>query len=182
MAAAADLVTTDLGDRRAEPARTLVGPVPRPLWHGRPAGPVGESGRQSPRPRRRTVRTRTRWHCPPVARRRLRCGGRRNRSRRAAGLRVSAGGRSDRGTRVGFAARPVWGTRVLLPTVLNLLQCLGWAVFELVVIAAAAEQLFPGHASMRRPTLATSAGPMSLSPAWTMSHNACKRSVRNREP
>jgi purine-cytosine permease-like protein len=79
--------------------------------------------------------------------------------------------------------RGLFGARVsFLPTVLNLLQCLGWAVFELVVIAAAAEQLFPGHASMRRPTLATSAGPMSLSPAWTMSHNACKRSVRNREP
>ena len=31
-------------------------------------------------------------------------------------------------------------------------------------------------------TLATSAGPRSLSPAWTLSHNACKRSVRNREP
>jgi hypothetical protein len=28
-------------------------------------------------------------------------------------------------------------------------------------------------------TLATSAGPTSLSPAWTLSHNACKRSVRN---
>ena len=33
--------------------------------------------------------------------------------------------------------------------------------------------------SIRPPTLATSAGP--LSPACTMSHNACKRSVRNRD-
>ncbi|MEO8898092.1 MAG: cytosine permease [Candidatus Dormibacter sp.] len=42
--------------------------------------------------------------------------------------------------------RGLFGTRAsFLPTVLNLLQCLGWAVFELVVIAAAAEQLFPGH-------------------------------------
>jgi NCS1 family nucleobase:cation symporter-1 len=42
--------------------------------------------------------------------------------------------------------RGLFGARVsFLPTVLNLFQCLGWAVFELVVIAAAAEQLFPGH-------------------------------------
>ncbi len=38
--------------------------------------------------------------------------------------------------------RGLFGTRLsYLPTVLNLLQCLGWAVFELVVIATAAEQL-----------------------------------------
>jgi len=42
--------------------------------------------------------------------------------------------------------RGLFGTRVsFLATVLNLLQCLGWAIFELVVIAAAAEQLFPSH-------------------------------------
>ncbi len=42
--------------------------------------------------------------------------------------------------------RGLFGARMsFLPTALNLLQCLGWAVFELVVIAAAAEQLFPGH-------------------------------------
>jgi nucleobase:cation symporter-1, NCS1 family len=40
--------------------------------------------------------------------------------------------------------RGLFGTRLsYLPTVLNLLQCLGWAVFELVVIATAAEQLLP---------------------------------------
>ncbi|HEY7925879.1 MAG TPA: cytosine permease [Candidatus Dormibacteraeota bacterium] len=42
--------------------------------------------------------------------------------------------------------RGLFGARLsFLPTVLNLLQCLGWAIFELVVIAAAAEQLFPGR-------------------------------------
>ncbi len=40
--------------------------------------------------------------------------------------------------------RGLFGTRLsYLPTVLNLLQCLGWAVFELVVIATAAEVLLP---------------------------------------
>src|SRR3978361_45382 len=35
------------------------------------------------------------------------------------------------------------GRLMYLPTALNLLQCLGWAVFELVVIANAAEALLP---------------------------------------
>ncbi len=40
--------------------------------------------------------------------------------------------------------RGLFGARVsYVPTVLNLLQCLGWAVFELVVISTAAEQLLP---------------------------------------
>ena len=40
-----------------------------------------------------------------------------------------------------FGARVSW-----VPTVLNLLQCLGWAVFELVVISRAAAVLLPWHA------------------------------------
>ncbi len=40
--------------------------------------------------------------------------------------------------------RGLFGTKLsYLPTVLNLLQCLGWGVFELVVIATAAEVLLP---------------------------------------
>ncbi len=40
--------------------------------------------------------------------------------------------------------RGLFGARVsYLPTVLNLLQCLGWGVFELVVISSAAEELLP---------------------------------------
>ncbi len=40
--------------------------------------------------------------------------------------------------------RGLFGTTTsYLPTVLNLLQCLGWAVFELVVIATAAEAVLP---------------------------------------
>ena len=40
--------------------------------------------------------------------------------------------------------RGLFGTKLsYLPTVLNLLQCVGWAVFELVVIATAAEVLLP---------------------------------------
>ncbi len=42
--------------------------------------------------------------------------------------------------------RGLFGGRLsYLPTALNLLQCLGWAVFVLVVIADAAEQLLPWH-------------------------------------
>ncbi|MDP9117340.1 MAG: cytosine permease [Actinomycetota bacterium] len=52
------------------------------------------------------------------------------------------------GARTGSPAmvllRGLFGARVsYLPTVLNLLQCLGWGVFELVVISTAAEQLLP---------------------------------------
>jgi nucleobase:cation symporter-1, NCS1 family len=40
--------------------------------------------------------------------------------------------------------RGLFGARLsYLPTVLNLLQCLGWGIFELVVIANAAEALLP---------------------------------------
>jgi len=43
--------------------------------------------------------------------------------------------------------RGLFGAKLsYLPTVLNLLQCLGWGVFELVVIATAAEVLLPWHA------------------------------------
>jgi len=42
--------------------------------------------------------------------------------------------------------RGLFGTRLsYLPTALNLLQCLGWGVFVLVVIADAAEALLPWH-------------------------------------
>ena len=40
--------------------------------------------------------------------------------------------------------RGLFGARVsYVPTALNLLQCLGWGVFELVVISSAAEELLP---------------------------------------
>lgn len=40
--------------------------------------------------------------------------------------------------------RGLFGARIsYLPTMLNLLQCLGWAIFELVVISTAAEELLP---------------------------------------
>ena len=40
--------------------------------------------------------------------------------------------------------RGLFGGRVsFLPTALNLLQCVGWGIFELVVISTAAEQLLP---------------------------------------
>ncbi len=42
--------------------------------------------------------------------------------------------------------RGLFGGRLsYLPTVLNLVQCLGWGIFELVVIANAAEVLLPWH-------------------------------------
>jgi NCS1 family nucleobase:cation symporter-1 len=54
------------------------------------------------------------------------------------------------GTETGSPAmvllRGLFGARVsYVPTILNLLQCLGWGVFELVVIATAAERLLPWH-------------------------------------
>jgi putative hydroxymethylpyrimidine transporter CytX len=54
------------------------------------------------------------------------------------------------GARTGMPAmvllRGLFGTRLsYLPTILNLIQVLGWAVFELVVIATAASQLLPWH-------------------------------------
>jgi putative hydroxymethylpyrimidine transporter CytX len=43
--------------------------------------------------------------------------------------------------------RGLFGRRLsLLPTVVNVVQLLGWTVFEIVVIASAAQQLFPWHA------------------------------------
>ncbi|MBV9594332.1 MAG: cytosine permease, partial [Actinobacteria bacterium] len=42
--------------------------------------------------------------------------------------------------------RGLFGAKLsYLPTVLNLVQCLGWGVFELVVIANAAQALLPWH-------------------------------------
>jgi purine-cytosine permease-like protein len=54
------------------------------------------------------------------------------------------------GARTGMPAmvmlRGLFGTRLsYLPTILNLVQVLGWAVFELVVISTAASQLLPWH-------------------------------------
>jgi len=53
------------------------------------------------------------------------------------------------GTRAGAPAmailRGLFGTRLsYLPTVLNIVQCLGWGVFELTVIALGADALFGG--------------------------------------
>ena len=42
--------------------------------------------------------------------------------------------------------RGLFGRRIsYVPTVVNIVQLIGWAVFEIVVIAAAAQQLFPWH-------------------------------------
>ncbi len=60
----------------------------------------------------------------------------------ALGLANVAGARTGRPAMV--MLRGVFGTKAsYLPTVLNLIQLLGWAVFELVIIAAAARQLLP---------------------------------------
>jgi putative hydroxymethylpyrimidine transporter CytX len=43
--------------------------------------------------------------------------------------------------------RGLFGRRLsYLPTVINVVQLLGWTIFEIVVIASAAQQLFPWHA------------------------------------
>jgi NCS1 family nucleobase:cation symporter-1 len=145
MAATADLVATYPADRRSEPAVTLEGPVPRPLgttdqlalWGNLGVsllGPVGALFVLAP-------------------------GGVAPLSLVAAFVAVVVGtmlgtllvsASALAGAQTGAPAmvllRGLFGARLsFLPTVLNLLQCLGWAVFELVVIAAAAEQLFPGH-------------------------------------
>jgi len=53
---------------------------------------------------------------------------------------------ADTGAPAMVLLRGLFGTRLsYLPTALNLLQCLGWAVFVLVVIADAAAQLLPWH-------------------------------------
>lgn len=55
-----------------------------------------------------------------------------------------AGARSGKPAMV--LLRGLFGTRLsYLPTAFNLLQCLGWGVFEIVVIAQAAEALLPWH-------------------------------------
>ena len=61
---------------------------------------------------------------------------------------IPVGLASVAGARTGAPAmvllRGLFGRRLsYLPTVLNLLQCLGWGVFEIVVIAEAATQLLP---------------------------------------
>jgi putative hydroxymethylpyrimidine transporter CytX len=59
-------------------------------------------------------------------------------------LAAVAGARSGRPAMV--LLRGLFGARLsYLPTVLNLVQLLGWATFELVVIAAALKQLLPWH-------------------------------------
>jgi nucleobase:cation symporter-1, NCS1 family len=58
------------------------------------------------------------------------------------GLAALAGARSGQPAMV--LLRGLFGRRLsYLPTVLNLLQCLGWGVFEIVVVADAADQLLP---------------------------------------
>ncbi len=60
------------------------------------------------------------------------------------GLAAVAGARTGRPAMV--LLRGLFGAKLsYLPTVLNLIQLLGWAVFELVVIATAAGQLLPWH-------------------------------------
>lgn len=60
------------------------------------------------------------------------------------GLAALAGART--GSPAMVLLRGLFGTRLsYLPTVLNLLQCLGWGIFEIVVISTAAEQLLPWH-------------------------------------
>jgi nucleobase:cation symporter-1, NCS1 family len=61
------------------------------------------------------------------------------------GLAALAGARTGKPAMV--LLRGLFGTRLsYLPTVFNLLQCLGWGIFEIVVIAEAAEALLPWHA------------------------------------
>jgi NCS1 family nucleobase:cation symporter-1 len=58
------------------------------------------------------------------------------------GLAALAGART--GSPAMVLLRGLFGTKLsYLPTVLNLLQCLGWGIFEIVVISTAAEQLLP---------------------------------------
>lgn len=60
------------------------------------------------------------------------------------GLAALAGARTGKPAMV--LLRGLFGTRLsYLPTVFNLLQCLGWGVFEIVVIADAADELLPWH-------------------------------------
>jgi NCS1 family nucleobase:cation symporter-1 len=90
------------------------------------------------------------------------------------------------GTRAGVPAmmllRGLFGTRLsYVPTVLNILQMIGWGTFELIVIADAAEQLFGGgphwaYAS-RCPTSATGRGAISGSartPRWPCRSPGCR--------
>lgn len=146
MATAADPFATSPADHRAEPALTLQGRVPRPLgtvdqlalWGNLGVsllGPVGALFVLAPA------------GVAPL-------------SMAAAFAAVIVGtslgtlllaGSAVAGAQTGAPAmvllRGLFGVRMaVVPTVLNLLQCLGWAVFELVVISSAAGQLFPGHA------------------------------------
>ncbi len=143
---AADAVSVHPADRWAEPAPTLDGPVPRPLglidqlalWGNLGVSLLGPVGAL--------------FVLVPAGAAPL--------SLVAAFVAVVVGAALGTlllaasalaGAQTGAPAmvllRGLFGARVsFLPTLLNLLQCLGWAVFELVVIAAAAEQLFPGHA------------------------------------
>ena len=60
------------------------------------------------------------------------------------GLAALAGARTGKPAMV--LLRGLFGTRLsYLPTAFNLLQCLGWGIFEIVVIAEAAEALLPWH-------------------------------------
>lgn len=145
MATAVDSVATHQDDRWVEPAPTLDGPVPRPLgladqlalWGNLGVsllGPVGALFVLAPA------------GVAPLS---------------LVGafvavvvgtalgtllLAASALAGAQTGAPAMVLMRGLFGARLsFLPTVLNLLQCLGWSVFELVVIAAAVEQLFPGH-------------------------------------
>jgi len=146
MAAVADPIASHPVDRRAEPAITLHGPVPRPLgtvdqlalWGNLGVsllGPVGALFVLAPA------------GVAPLSLVAAFVAVVVGTSLGTLLLSASALAGAQTGAPAMVLLRGLFGARVsIMPTVLNLLQCLGWAVFELVVIAAAAEQLFPGHA------------------------------------
>jgi NCS1 family nucleobase:cation symporter-1 len=145
MAAVADRVATHPADGRAEPALTLEGPVPRSLgtadqlalWGNLGVsllGPVGALFVLAPA------------GVAPLSLVAAMVAVVVGTSLGTLLLSASALAGAQTGAPAMVLLRGLFGARVsFLPTVLNLMQCLGWAVFELVVIAAAAEQLFPGH-------------------------------------
>jgi putative hydroxymethylpyrimidine transporter CytX len=81
------------------------------------------------------------------------------------GLAAAAGART--GVPAMVLLRGLFGARVsYLPTVLNLVQLLGWASFELVVIATAARQLLPWDASW--PYILLAGGLSTVMAVWPL--------------
>jgi NCS1 family nucleobase:cation symporter-1 len=61
--------------------------------------------------------------------------------------------------------RGLFGARLsYLPTALNVLQCIGWSIFEIVVISSAAAQLLPWHHA--RVAYVVAAGALTTVMAW----------------